>query len=600
MIHENMRGQSLVEVLIAVAIGSALLAVGAALIRPALQQNAQVGIVQAKTSLGNELLNNVRAWAAGNWNSVLALGTTSAHLYYLNTSSSPFTAVAATSGESVAVGSTTYIRYFYADDVYRTSGGDATTTASGNATDPSTKQITVMVNVVSSTVASTTFVAYLTRNASNIFNQSDWSGGGGAAGPMTLVNNQFASSTYINASTSGALTITQTATNGKNADYILGQADFTSKVATTTQNGMYQPAGLAYDSQNGRLFVADYYNHRVLVFNNAAASTLTANGENADYVLGQSGFTTRISTTTQSGMYYPSDVAHDSVNSRLFVADSQNNRVLVFNVASGTISNGKPADFVLGQTNFTTWTAGRSGSTFSTNGCDSMALAYDSQNARLFVADGCSSGRVLVFNVAPGTIANGEGASYVLGQPNFTSNIGTTTQSGMSWYDNSLGIAYDSLNSRLFAADEYNNRVLVFNVASGTIANGENADYVLGQPNFTTSSAWGTTQNEFDCVVSVGYDPVNSRLFVGDGDNYRVLVFNVALGTIANNENASYVLGQPDFTTKDSNGPTQDSLDGLSDWSLSGLSYDSTSHRLFVADSYRNRVLIFNVANLTF
>jgi DNA-binding beta-propeller fold protein YncE len=104
-----------------------------------------------------------------------------------------------------------------------------------------------------------------------------------------------------------------------------------------------------------------------------------------------------------------------------------------------------------------------------------------------------------------------------------------------------LAHAYDAVDNFLHVVDHSNNRVLVFNVAPGSIANGENASYVLGQTNFTTA-AGATTQSGMRLPSGLDYDATYTRLFVGDSSNNRVMVFNVAPGTIANGENAAYVL----------------------------------------------------------
>jgi len=139
---------------------------------------------------------------------------------------------------------------------------------------------------------------------------------------------------------------------------------------------------------------------------------------------------------------------------------------------------------------------------------------------------------VTVFIVAPGTIANGENASYVLGQANFTSNVGSTTS--QSTLANVSGLSYDANNSRLFVADTDNIRVMVLNVAPGTIANGDKASRVLGETSFT-SNAGGTTQSTLTgkVVAQTGptfayYDPRVSHVFVADTVNNRVMIFEAS------------------------------------------------------------------------
>ena len=50
------------------------------------------------------------------------------------------------------------------------------------------------------------------------------------------------------------------------------------------------------------------------------------------------------------------------------------------------------------------------------------------------------------------------------------------------------------------------------------------------------------------CAPAVAGPAAPTTLFVGDGNNARVMVFDIS--TITNGENATNVLGQPDFTTK--------------------------------------------------
>ena len=58
-------------------------------------------------------------------------------------------------------------------------------------------------------------------------------------------------------------------------------------VAATSQSGLRNPSGVALDELASRLHVADTNNDRVMVFD----STALADGENAVNVLGQANFT---------------------------------------------------------------------------------------------------------------------------------------------------------------------------------------------------------------------------------------------------------------------------------------------------------------------
>jgi hypothetical protein len=93
------RGQSLVELLIGIAIGAVFIIGAATIIAPSLQIGKQTTAVQTKTELANELADNVKAWATGSWNNVLSLATGTANIYSLSTATSSFV-VAGTSTTS--------------------------------------------------------------------------------------------------------------------------------------------------------------------------------------------------------------------------------------------------------------------------------------------------------------------------------------------------------------------------------------------------------------------------------------------------------------------------------------------------------------------
>lgn len=392
---------------------------------------------------------------------------------------------------------------------------------------------------------------------------------------------------------------------GENATDELGE--YTSPTSTATVNwfnnspnngptalGFAAPTSVVLDPIQHHLFVSDTYNDRVMVYNLNTDNSIptSSGGHTASYVLGQTSLTNATNCNlTQSGLCGPMGLAFDPVNQRLFVVDSWYTRVMVFNTAS--ISTGMNASYVLGQSDFvSTWNLGSENQNAFTWGVS--GLAFDPVNQRLFVADSAYSNRVLVFNVAPGTISNGEAASYVLGCTSWTGCAGGTSRSAMF---QPYGLALDSVNQRLFVADTGNDRVLAFNVAPGTISNGENASYEFGQSNFTSNTAGGG-QTGFQLPTGVAYDPNHSVLFVADSYNFRVLMFNVAPGTISSGENASFVVGAPDFSTDTLGITTQSGLD-LSDGTEiylipSGLFYDPGSSRLFVGDTKNNRIMIFD------
>ncbi|MCB1207483.1 MAG: NHL repeat-containing protein [Verrucomicrobiae bacterium] len=116
--------------------------------------------------------------------------------------------------------------------------------------------------------------------------------------------------------------------NGANASFVLGQTNFSNDASATTRDGMNGPRGLAVDAE-GNLFVADTFNHRILRFDDAANKT---NGSDADSVIGQTNFSSNQVGTSAERFWAPWDVAVDG-EGRLWVADLWNNRIIGFSNA---------------------------------------------------------------------------------------------------------------------------------------------------------------------------------------------------------------------------------------------------------------------------
>ncbi|MCX6795599.1 MAG: putative Ig domain-containing protein [Candidatus Falkowbacteria bacterium] len=379
-------------------------------------------------------------------------------------------------------------------------------------------------------------------------------------------------------------------TSGENATSVIGQANFTTVTFGTAANKLYYPADATYDTNNNRLFVTDWYNNRVMVFN-AASGTLPVNNASAVNVLGQTLFTTRVANVTQTSFWGPKNSTYDILSNRLFVTDNSNNRLMVFDVATSTIVNNKAASNVLGQTLFTTGVVST-----TQNGLNSPAGAiFDPTNKHLFVADWYNN-RIMVFNAATSSIANGANAIDLLGQTNtdgsknYTTKLFDNSPTNASGFNNLPSATIDTVNHRLFVADKFNYRVLVYPLSSSNKMTTTTPNYVLGQSNFTSGIGPSLSRNSFGgSVFNLLYDSNNNRLFLADGNNNRVLIFDVAPGTISSNMNASFVLGQSGFTTKVS-AATQSGMYAPDD-----MAYDSKTNRLFVADAWNNRVLVFNV-----
>jgi sugar lactone lactonase YvrE len=347
---------------------------------------------------------------------------------------------------------------------------------------------------------------------------------------------------------------------------VLGQPDFTSDDPGDGLTDLYIPNDIAVDPISQKVFIVETNRNRVVRFDSFSS---LRNGAAPEAVLGQPDFETFTSATTATGMSLPSKAVVDG-SGNLWVVDGGNARVLRFNNAS-SLADGSAADGVLGQSDFVTGDTGLSDSEFNAPG----GIAID-PSGNLFVSDTGNS-RVLVFFDAVNA-ANGAAASRVLGQEDFTSPGIAADQDGMRA---PRGLACDAAGN-LYVVDTGNHRVLRFDSAAAK-ANGADADGVLGQSDYSGDRP-GALDNGFwgprDAVV----DP-EGRLWVSEFSNRRVMGFSDAIN-LANGASADLLLAQPDFESLET-GLTSSRIGPAE-----GIGADA-SGRIYLADTAQRRVLVF-------
>nr|MDA3867229.1 hypothetical protein [Salinivirgaceae bacterium] len=236
-------------------------------------------------------------------------------------------------------------------------------------------------------------------------------------------------------------------TTGQAADVVIGQADFITGTSGCSSTKLNVPKSLVV-TPDGRLFVADMGNNRVLVYN----SIPTADGASADVVIGQDDFNTNTSGNASNKMNGPWDISI-SMDGKLLVTDVNNNRVLVFN--SAPEQHGASADYVIGQEDFGISSAGLAVNKFN------VPIGVTVSPTGILAVAEFVNHRVLIFNQVPQE--NGASADIVLGQPDFTTNIQYSTDGnpGDDNFENPYTIYFD-INDRLFVNGRDMNRVMVF------------------------------------------------------------------------------------------------------------------------------------------
>jgi uncharacterized protein (TIGR03437 family) len=383
-------------------------------------------------------------------------------------------------------------------------------------------------------------------------------------------------------------------------------------IADQTEIAYAQGLFFLADSSVG---VVDSLHSRILIF--PPYSKWPAQSTNyspqASYVVGQSGFTTFspngatsptiLTPPANSGsLYLPGGAVYYPASSQLFVADTDNNRVLAFTLVSGaTFSN---ASTVLGQASLTASSInlieGKEFDflNFTSSGTSADAgIALDTTGSvpHLYVADTYNN-RVLAFYDAR-KIAPGAFATIVIGQKDFTTGLcNYPTGDGASPTATSLCQPTDVLvdpAGNLYVADRGNGRVLRFPAPFAnypTLPTLPQADLVLGQSSFTFSNQVAS-QSTMGAPYGLAFSGVNGLLVSDQAFNRVLYIPFTANGTFVagadNGKAATVVFGQQNFTsTAAGNAVTQLN-------SPHHIAADS-SGQLYVADTVNNRVQIFS------
>ncbi len=418
--------------------------------------------------------------------------------------------------------------------------------------------------------------------------------------------------------------------NGANADAVLGSSNYTSYVSTVSQSNLSLTGGIALICNS--LFVTDESENRILRWDNP--ETL-ANGAPANGVLGQSDFTSSASGTSINSMDEPRFLTSDSHNN-LYLSDSRNNRVTIFNEAKAK-PDGGDADVVVGQPDFVTNSSGLSANAFNTprglmlveNLYQNYLVVGDALNNRFMVF---GQDEIITDELTPisgnldGQDASGSGAlSFsLLTQPqngtvvitNSATGDFTFTPAGSCPFDEDYveSFTYEVSNANgctksggmvVFVADAAecneipNNGIdddgdcntdcedMEFGTRKFEYTNGMDAQFVVGQNSFFTNTS-GASATKLNNPNDIAMDPVTKKVFVCDTGNHRVLRY-ASMDDFNAGSPAEAVVGQTNLT---SNSP------GFSFTKLRfpiGITVDKEGV-LWIADWGNNRVVRFDDA----
>lgn len=208
-------------------------------------------------------------------------------------------------------------------------------------------------------------------------------------------------------------------------------------------------SSIAIDPTNGNLWVADTRNNRVLNF--GPSKNLTSASAPVAY-LGQNSPTGTVANQgllqpSFATLWHPTGLAFDSTGG-LWVGDSSNNRVLLFNPLSQR--TGGTANLVLGQPGGSSNITGNRADQFN-----NPTGVFIDPNGTLWVAD-TGNNRVLWFLKAT-MLLNGDPAQGVLGQSQLDVGLPSCNGSNSMHAPQSV---FGTPNGDIYVSDTANNRVV--------------------------------------------------------------------------------------------------------------------------------------------
>lgn len=220
------------------------------------------------------------------------------------------------------------------------------------------------------------------------------------------------------------------------ATFVYGESSFTNQHQEgMSTNQKFLPNSIAIDQRNNDLYVCDGQSNRVMVFTKGSIT--------AKFLYGQPNYNTAIALNppTSSSLTDPKGVTIDQNNGNVYIADTGNNRVLMF-LQGQTISS-----MVYGQPSFTT------NAIYATSASSlTLPIAVAIENNNLFVAD--SSFRVVAFP------PNSNVATGLYGQTSF-SNGAKLAVSATSCSPNFISFS----SNNMFIVETQNNRVTSYRPA---------------------------------------------------------------------------------------------------------------------------------------
>jgi DNA-binding beta-propeller fold protein YncE len=287
-----------------------------------------------------------------------------------------------------------------------------------------------------------------------------------------------------------------------------------------------EPATGSVDTVHGRVFIPDFANDRVQIYDAATFTYIATIG------------VTGVPGTDNAHLDHPTDVGFDAPNNHFLVADRNNDRVQIFDAAdfsyiatighSGVIGSdnahfNQPLSVkinpVAGQIYVADILNHRiqifDAATFAyiaTLGISGVAgTGADQLNEPTDVAYNPATDQIMVADSLNDRMKFYDATSFApLSQIGETGVIGTDS----THFDLPFSVAFDSANNLVLVADALNGRVQVFSASTYRFIS------TLG-----TTGVAGAGNDQFNGLAGISADPAHSHIFIGDARNQRVQAY---------------------------------------------------------------------------
>jgi len=192
-------GQSLIGILLTIAIGALVLVLGAQIIQTSLRASESTRQKNVAYQLAQGAFEATKTIAQEDWH--LIYDATTGQEYYLDNSGGKWALSTNTDYKTFTFGKDTFSRWIVFNNVSRLANGNIEEGYSESRDDPSTRKVTV--NITLNNIQKINWNYYLTRWENNVANQTGWGGNSGTEGPVTSFGSNYSGSTDVNPSAGG-------------------------------------------------------------------------------------------------------------------------------------------------------------------------------------------------------------------------------------------------------------------------------------------------------------------------------------------------------------------------------------------------------------